>query len=191
MLRTSRVVTYSLLLILILLTLYVADRDWLQLQQDKVLSAVQPTTMQAESPDAYLQDITIKTYSDSGNLVTSTKAESSQHYPRQAVTIIAQPVIFYRTKDNTEWQVFADRGLREDKSEDLSLIGGVKAERQHDKLRLLTEELHWHSDTRVASSRSKINIYQEHNVLHSQGFKANLEQQIYELPNNVKATYTP
>lgn len=191
MLRTSRVVTYSLLLILILLTLYVADRDWLQLQQDKVLSAVQPTTMQAESPDAYLQDITIKTYSDSGDLVTSTKAESSQHYPRQAVTIITQPVIFYRTKDNTEWQVFADRGLREDKSEDLSLIGGVKAERQHDKLRLLTEELHWHSDTRVASSRSKINIHQEHNVLHSQGFKANLEQQIYELPNNVKATYTP
>lgn len=191
MLKASRVIVYSLLLLLLLLTLYVSDKDWLQQQQDKVLSAAQDRTLQAESPDTYLENITIKTYSESGDLVTNTKAELSQHYPHQAVTIIAQPIIFYRAKDQTEWQVFAERALREDQSENLSLLGGVKAERQHDRLRLLTDELHWNSDTRTASSRSRITINQEHHVLTSQGFKANLEHQFYELPNDVKATYMP
>lgn len=190
MAQSLRFILYALLLITALALAFAWDKDWLRQQQEKVLAAV-ATEEQQESPNTYLEQINIRTYGKDGQLVTRTHATSSEHFEQRAVTVISQPVIYYLSSDNTQWQVYAKRALRQDKSEDLSLLGSVKAVRQRDGLSLTTEELHWHSASRTAVSESEIEINQAFNILSSQGFKANLEQQTYELPNRVQATYYP
>jgi LPS export ABC transporter protein LptC len=184
MLDKLRITKLNLFLTLLLLVGVIAYEPG-----NRTLSALMPP--QQEEKDfavLYLNNVTTRQYSDTGELSFEMRADRIQQTNKQTNKSLTRPHIDYHSSSHL-WFASADEGVLFDDSNLLILQKNVVIERPLPKLILTTKALAINDDKKTALTGFDIHVEFEHGELRGTGMSWNYEENHLKILNKVSSSY--
>lgn len=153
-------------------------------------------------PQAYMTDIELREYDESGNLrniLTTATAEHFQVNPTRPgaedYTMLQQPqMVFSDAADLAPWHLTAKEGKIDQNGQLVTLINDVRVHQRTSEqglLELLTSELRIKAGQQYAETDKAVKMRAQQGHLDTVGMKAYLSEDRIELLSRVRGTYEP
>lgn len=162
--------------------------------QDTQRTAPQlPLPQVAGEPDYYLEEATLKRYTESGQLQQTVTTPKLAHYPEQDLTTLATPQMLGQDTAGRQWHAHANSGTLKQNNTQLQLNQNIelvlKAPDKRPPLILTTTSLSVDLPHSQAQTKDPVHITQGQDVTRALGLNVDLQQGVLILPNQVEGHY--
>jgi len=149
----------------------------------------------AEERGYYLNDARLTELGADGRPRVVVRAKSIEQQLADQSVHLAQLELDYRTQQQGEWHVTADRGRMPSDHESLQLEGNVlvvgAAERSKGKAVIRTDELTYDTRTNVVQTAAPVTVDFGPHQLRGRGLRVGLNQGTLRLESNVNGQFNP
>lgn len=151
-----------------------------------------PTAAEELIPDAYAEGVSMRSFSETGTLVSRTDAEALQRFTAPARVRLDAPRRWAYGTDSEWFAVSREGELFEDR-DILELQGDVQLRYETEAVTFATEALTINLDKRIAESDAGVRSWQasEGNEVRADRLFTNLDRRVAVLTGNVRSVYVP
>lgn len=148
-----------------------------------------PVVSNPDQAESYLFNTQIITIDETGQVSQMVETPSTVQSRLTRETQIMLPKISLYQNQQVIWRVSAKNAIVSNDAATMALHDNVVLQRTNDDTRLTSNELHYHVPTRVATSKSSIEVKSNDVQITANGLSFDLSKENYQLQNKVIATY--
>lgn len=153
-----------------------------------------PSLLSGKKIDSFLVNLSVKEFSDSGQLIHYLQTPLMQHLPESNTHLLQKPHFIITEANQTPWEIRADKA-RAQKDNTITLIHHVMIEQKASDVKaatiLTTEKMLYFPKEKRASTNKKVTIQQAQNRMQAVGMNAYLADNKVELLSHVRGRYEP